>query len=430
MVTKAGQIFLIDFGIARFFKEGQTQDTVLLGSPGYAPPEQHGMAQTNPRSDIYGLGATLHYCLTGRDPYYAEDHFTFASVRQVNPQVPAALDQLIQRMVAQDENIRPNSALEVQQALQKIGQHASEQTSPSNPRMAPMTAIPPTTPPFPPQNPVTPSAMKPETPNVPPSIGTAATQYVVKSVTPDMSAPPQAPTVAITPVTPIPAAPTRRNAPRKASPTMQGIPQLTPTSTPAKRIWTGGFLGLWTFILGAGTAISFATFNYICPSAHITVAFFALTLAIMTLSCTIALKSGIPRVLMGTTALISIASCYAPIMQAVPELLNNSGFVGFNQQCNITPAIAQTFADYDLLLTLGLVAIGLISLYWLSRSTDTATRNTLLILNVVALAGGIGQYFLNDLDPSGIKYIVLLIVIIVFLLLLTLVTRIERTKIA
>src|SRR5581483_8841582 len=86
MVNANGQIFLIDFGIARFFKEGQQQDTMLLGSPGYAAPEQHGLSQTNPRTDIYGLGATLHYCLTGRDPYHSKSPFIFPPIRQLNPQ--------------------------------------------------------------------------------------------------------------------------------------------------------------------------------------------------------------------------------------------------------------------------------------------------------------------------------------------------------
>src|SRR6266699_2894523 len=86
MVTANGHVFLIDFGIARIFKEGQEQDTALLGSPGYAAPEQHGSAQTNPRSDLYSLGATLHCCLTGRDPYNADDRFRFPPVRQYNQQ--------------------------------------------------------------------------------------------------------------------------------------------------------------------------------------------------------------------------------------------------------------------------------------------------------------------------------------------------------
>ncbi len=95
MVTNQGHVFLIDFGIARFFTEGKEQDTIQLGSPGYAAPEQHGSGQTNPRSDIYGLGATLHFCLTGRDPYRAQDHFTFIPIRQINPQVPIEVERLI-----------------------------------------------------------------------------------------------------------------------------------------------------------------------------------------------------------------------------------------------------------------------------------------------------------------------------------------------
>jgi len=137
MVADNNQVFLIDFGIARFFKEGQEQDTTLLGSPGYAPPEQHGIAQTTPRSDIYGLGATLHYCLTGRDPYYAQPQFSFRPLRQFNPQIPLDLDHLIMRMLAHDERARPASVAEVQQALIAISQQASEHTSAFIPGPAP-----------------------------------------------------------------------------------------------------------------------------------------------------------------------------------------------------------------------------------------------------------------------------------------------------
>ena len=57
MRTPKGQLYLIDFGIARYFKPGQAKDTVALGSLGYAAPEQYGKAQTTPRADIYSLGA-------------------------------------------------------------------------------------------------------------------------------------------------------------------------------------------------------------------------------------------------------------------------------------------------------------------------------------------------------------------------------------
>jgi serine/threonine protein kinase len=59
MRTPTGQLYLIDLGIARYFKPGQAKDTVALGSPAYAAPEQYGKAQTTPRADIYSLGAVL-----------------------------------------------------------------------------------------------------------------------------------------------------------------------------------------------------------------------------------------------------------------------------------------------------------------------------------------------------------------------------------
>lgn len=68
MLTPEGQIKLIDFGIARNFQPGNSADTVAYGSGGFSPPEQYGQDQTDARSDIYALGATLHYLLTGIDP--------------------------------------------------------------------------------------------------------------------------------------------------------------------------------------------------------------------------------------------------------------------------------------------------------------------------------------------------------------------------
>ena len=68
MLTRRGQIYLIDFGIARRFSPEKKKDTGPLGSPGYAAPEQYGRAQTDRRTDVYGLGATLQTLFTGREP--------------------------------------------------------------------------------------------------------------------------------------------------------------------------------------------------------------------------------------------------------------------------------------------------------------------------------------------------------------------------
>ncbi len=115
-----GHIFLIDFGIARIFKPGQSHDTVALGSPGFAAPEQYGKAQSTPRSDIYSLGALIHCLLTGVDP--SEQPFFFRPASQLNPAVPPELETLLQRMLDMDSDRRPFSALEVTETLRRIQQ--------------------------------------------------------------------------------------------------------------------------------------------------------------------------------------------------------------------------------------------------------------------------------------------------------------------
>lgn len=63
IVTEDGHVRLIDFDAARMRKEEQEQDTRLLGTRGFAPPEQYGFAQTDERADIYALGVTLEQVL-------------------------------------------------------------------------------------------------------------------------------------------------------------------------------------------------------------------------------------------------------------------------------------------------------------------------------------------------------------------------------
>ena len=64
LILQGEKIRLIDFDAARLFKDGQETDTRLLGTKGYAPPEQFGSGQTDPRSDIYSLGVTMKILLS------------------------------------------------------------------------------------------------------------------------------------------------------------------------------------------------------------------------------------------------------------------------------------------------------------------------------------------------------------------------------
>ncbi len=129
MLSESGHIYLIDFGIARIFKPGKQHDTVALGSPGYAAPEQYGKAQSTPRSDIYSLGALLHHLLTGIDP--SEQPFFFRDASQVNPAVDPTLDALLKQMLSMDSDRRPASAQEVLNVLK--GTIAGQPRSTSRP---------------------------------------------------------------------------------------------------------------------------------------------------------------------------------------------------------------------------------------------------------------------------------------------------------
>lgn len=142
--TPSGRIYLIDFGIARHFKPGQTRDTIAFGSPGYAPPEQYGKTQTSPRADIYALGATLHQLLTGDDP--AQTPFRFAPLQLRSQTTPIGLDTLIERMLEIDEQRRPASAHAVRLDLQGfVAQRTGRQTAtlpPGSRNVFPASALP------------------------------------------------------------------------------------------------------------------------------------------------------------------------------------------------------------------------------------------------------------------------------------------------
>lgn len=68
IVTRSGDVKLIDFNAARIHKNKKQKDTVVLGTIGYAPPEQYGISQSDEKSDIYSLGVLINVMLTGTHP--------------------------------------------------------------------------------------------------------------------------------------------------------------------------------------------------------------------------------------------------------------------------------------------------------------------------------------------------------------------------
>jgi response regulator RpfG family c-di-GMP phosphodiesterase len=127
-VTPDGQAKLLDFGLARHIDARMTEPGILLGSLDYMAPEQMRDASTvDIRADIYGLGGTLFWCLTGRTPFPPRENITLQvaarltqqppSVRIWRPEAPAELDAIIGRMMALDPADRFPTPQQVLQAL-------------------------------------------------------------------------------------------------------------------------------------------------------------------------------------------------------------------------------------------------------------------------------------------------------------------------
>lgn len=390
MATPDGHIYLIDFGIARFFKEGQPQDTTVLGSPGYAPPEQHGSGQTNPRSDIYALGATLHCCLSNRDPYHAADRFAFAPVRQFNPLVPEALDQLIQRMVALDEHQRPASAGEVKQTLMSIRQQQQSQrvNSPLPPVPVPTRASAmPTQYMQPPQA----QAYQPTMPVANPA-GTTGPQerLILRPAPPPPGSPPPAYPPASYPVLPPARQPDKQRAKSVA------------------RSWTPGFVILFLLLLAltvAGSYLAFGLFHPYGPTNnagldHLTEAGLLVLALLISLINLFTARKALTILLTLGSAIGLLAAGAALMVQTLRDIQNDG----------------QIFSamPIDTLLTAGLLAASVLLLFWLfHRPMAGINRFWLFLFFTAAGASAYAQSLYTD--TQVLRHILLLVVLIVLI---------------
>ena len=112
-----GRIEIIDFGIARTYKEKKTADTDILGTRGYAAPEMFGgKGQTDARSDIYCLGVTLYHLVTGHSP--CDPPYEIYPIRHWNPQLDPGLEAIIEKCTQINPDERYQSCAELMYALQ------------------------------------------------------------------------------------------------------------------------------------------------------------------------------------------------------------------------------------------------------------------------------------------------------------------------
>jgi response regulator RpfG family c-di-GMP phosphodiesterase len=127
-VTPDGQAKLVDFGLARLWENRQTQHGTVLGTIAFMAPEQAKDAQSvDIRADIYGLGGTLFWCLTGRLPFPAQGTVYEELVRRITqpppsartlcPELPADVDTVLARMMAVRPEDRYSAPRHVMRAL-------------------------------------------------------------------------------------------------------------------------------------------------------------------------------------------------------------------------------------------------------------------------------------------------------------------------
>ena len=129
LVTPAGDVKLLDFGIAALLGTGVTRLTSTgspLGTSRYMSPEQVRAVQVTPRSDLYALGCVLHELLCGQYVFDAGNDFELMQqhvyaaprpLRELRADVPAALEQLVRQMLAKSPEDRPADAYEVYERL-------------------------------------------------------------------------------------------------------------------------------------------------------------------------------------------------------------------------------------------------------------------------------------------------------------------------
>lgn len=122
MLKPNGLVQIIDFGIAREYRDdggmvtAAMGDTVQLGTRGYAPPEQYGGGgQTDARTDVYALGATMYTMLTGKNP--AEPPYQILPLRQVDASLSPALERVVAKATQPDPADRYQDCAEFAYAL-------------------------------------------------------------------------------------------------------------------------------------------------------------------------------------------------------------------------------------------------------------------------------------------------------------------------
>ncbi|MGW1891290.1 protein kinase domain-containing protein [Streptomyces sp. NPDC002004] len=171
MLTAAGTVKVLDFGIAKALSEAATRLTgtgVAVGTPAYLSPEQITGSESDHRTDLYAVGCLLYELLTGRPPYTGESPFSVMHQHlagdpvppsRLRPELPAALDAVVLRALRKSRDERFADAAEMEAALVAASRTAPVPVPPTPTRVDPAAraAAPRAVPPRPAAVPAAPS---------------------------------------------------------------------------------------------------------------------------------------------------------------------------------------------------------------------------------------------------------------------------------
>jgi serine/threonine-protein kinase len=120
LVTRSGDVKVVDFGIARAESDtSMTRTNLVMGTAAYMSPEQATGSETEPRGDLYSLGVVMYEMLTGELPFKGEDPIAVAMKhvnvplrppKEIAPDIPEKMNALVTKLLAKDPNDRPANA--------------------------------------------------------------------------------------------------------------------------------------------------------------------------------------------------------------------------------------------------------------------------------------------------------------------------------
>lgn len=183
LIAEGDRVKVTDFGIAQALATTipKERQKIVWGSPHYFAPEQAQGEYPSPAADVYSIGIVLFEMLSGRLPFVGNDQqeLALAHIRdkppriiELNPRVPASLDQIVQRALSKDPGQRPKNADQLKRILEAFREQGHEATSGLRSVSTPAVA-----PPAPQPIPSAPSYASPAHPVTEPTLPPSASQY-------------------------------------------------------------------------------------------------------------------------------------------------------------------------------------------------------------------------------------------------------------